>query len=128
MFGVFTLKTMGLLTDQQLHNLAMNVVGKDLEELGYEFLAVNSKKSKNPQFVATKEKRLIFVVVRAVNYPDNPVFYDEELMGEVSKHGINYEAKTFYAGVGVANSISYELPVDSEEDYILNYTGLIEIK
>jgi len=31
---------MGLLTDQQLHNLAMNVVGKDLEELGYEFLAV----------------------------------------------------------------------------------------
>ena len=52
---------MGLLSEQQLHNLAMNVVGKDLEEMGYEFLAVNSKKSKNPQFVATKDKKLIFI-------------------------------------------------------------------
>jgi hypothetical protein len=56
------------------------------------------------------------------------MLYDEELMQKVSKHAVNYEAKTFYAGVGVANSISYELPVDSEEDYVLNYTGLIEIK
>ncbi|WP_019037932.1 hypothetical protein [Psychroflexus tropicus] len=119
---------MGLLSEQQLHNLAMNVVGKDLEEMGYEFLAVNSKKSKNPQFVATKDKKLIFVVVRAVKYPDNPVIYNEELMKKVSDHGINYKAKTFYAGVGIANSLSYDLPVDSEEDYVLNYTGLIEIK
>ncbi|MFO7746055.1 MAG: Na(+)-translocating NADH-quinone reductase subunit F [Psychroflexus sp.] len=119
---------MGLLTEQQLHNLAMNVVGKDLEEMGYEFLAVNSKKSKNPQFVATKDKKLIFVVVRAVKYPENPVLYNEELMQKVAKHGVSFEAKTFYAGVGIANSISYELPVDSEEDYVLNYSGLIEIK
>ncbi|MBZ9651330.1 Na(+)-translocating NADH-quinone reductase subunit F [Psychroflexus montanilacus] len=119
---------MGLLSEQQLHNLAMNVVGKDLEDMGYEFLAVNSKKSKNPQFVATKDKKLIFVVVRAVKYPENPVLYDEELMQKVSKHGVNFKAKTFYAGVGIANSISYELPVDSEEDYVLNYSGLIEIK
>ncbi|MFD0932551.1 Na(+)-translocating NADH-quinone reductase subunit F [Psychroflexus salinarum] len=119
---------MGLLTEQQLHNLAMNVVGKDLEEMGYEFLAVNSKKSKNPQFVATKDKKLIFVVVRAVKYPENPVLYNEELLQKVAKHGVSFEAKTFYAGVGIANSISYELPVDSEEDYVLNYSGLIEIK
>lgn len=126
--GFFISKPMGLLSEQQLHNLAMNVVGKDLEDMGYEFLAVNSKKSKNPQFVATKDKKLIFVVVRAVKYPENPVLYDEELMQKVSKHGVNFKAKTFYAGVGIANSISYELPVDSEEDYVLNYSGLIEIK
>lgn len=119
---------MGLLTEQQLHNLAMNVVGKDLEEMGYEFLAINSKKSKNPQFVAKNDKKLIFVVVRAVKYPENPVLYNEELMNKVAKHGVSFEAQTFYAGVGIANSISYELPVDSEEDYVINYTGLIEIK
>jgi len=28
------------LTKQELHNLAMNIVGKELEEKGYEFLAV----------------------------------------------------------------------------------------
>jgi hypothetical protein len=119
---------MGLLTEQQLHNLAMNVVGEDLEDIGYEFLAVNSKKGKNPQFVATKGGKLIFVVVKAVTYPDNPVLYDEELMQKVKNHGVNFKARTFYAGVGVANSISYELPVDSEEDYVVNYSGLIEIK
>ena len=119
---------MSLLTDQQLHNLAMNVVGKDLEDLGYEFLAVNSKKSKNPQFVAIKNKQLIFVVVRAIRYPDNPVLYDQTLLEKVRAHGLNYEAKSFYAGVGIANSVSYDLPVDSEEDYVLNYSGLIEIK
>ncbi|SDG63054.1 Na(+)-translocating NADH-quinone reductase subunit F [Psychroflexus sediminis] len=119
---------MGLLTEQQLHNLAMNVVGKDLEDMGYEFLAVNSKKSRNPQFVATKDKQLIFVVVRAVKYPENPVLYNEELMQKVAKHAATHNAKTFYAGVGIANSVSYDLPVDSEEDYILNYSELIEIK
>lgn len=124
----YNFAVMGILTEQQLHNLAMNVVGKDLEDMGYEFLAVNSKKSKNPQFVAIKNKQLIFVVVRAIQYPDNPVIYDETLLEKVRKHGLNYKAKTFFAGVGVANSVSYELPVDSEEDYVLNYSGLIEIK
>ncbi len=28
---------------QELHNLAMNLVGKDLEKRGFEFIAVNSK-------------------------------------------------------------------------------------
>lgn len=119
---------MSLLSEQQLHNLAMNAVGEDLESLGYEFLAVNSKIGKNPQFVATRSGKLIFVVVRAVKYPDNPVLYDEKLLDKITKHGTKFNAKTFYAGVGIANSISYELPVDSEEDYVLNYTGLIEIK
>ena len=43
---------MSQLTDQELHNLAMNIVGKDLEEQGYEFLGVNSDFKKDPQFVA----------------------------------------------------------------------------
>jgi hypothetical protein len=119
---------MGILTKQQLHQMAMNIVGDELEELGYEFLAINSKPAKNPQFVAIKNKQLIFVVVRAVTYPDNPVIYDEALLDKVRKHGLNYEAKTFFAGVGIANSVSYELPVDSDEDYVVNYSGLIEIK
>ena len=31
------------LTKQELHNLAMNHVGKDLEQRGFEFIAVNSQ-------------------------------------------------------------------------------------
>ena len=30
------------LTEQELHNLAMNHVGKDLEQRGFEFIAIKS--------------------------------------------------------------------------------------
>ena len=39
------------LTEQELHNLAMNHVGKDLESRGFEFIAIKSKLKKHPQFV-----------------------------------------------------------------------------
>ena len=34
------------LSKQELHNLAMNHVGKDLESRGFEFMAINSKLKK----------------------------------------------------------------------------------
>jgi hypothetical protein len=45
---------MRALTEQELHNLAMNIVGKQLQAEGYEFMGVNSKPKKNPQFVCLK--------------------------------------------------------------------------
>ena len=33
---------MQVLTGQELHNLAMNIVGEKLEKMGYEFQAINS--------------------------------------------------------------------------------------
>ena len=37
------------LSKQDMHNLAMNIVGKDLESQGFEFIAINSKLKKHPQ-------------------------------------------------------------------------------
>ncbi|SCY25798.1 hypothetical protein SAMN05192588_1915 [Nonlabens sp. Hel1_33_55] len=116
------------LTEQELHQLAMNIVGKELEEDGYDFLAVNSKPKKDPQFVVLKNKKLNFVVVRAVTYPANPVEYDEKLMQTVYEHAVKYKARTYFAGVGLANSRDYDMPVHHEDDYVVNYAGLIEIK
>ena len=45
------------LSSQELHNLAMNHVGKDLESRGFEFIAVNSKLKKNPQFVCIDKNK-----------------------------------------------------------------------
>jgi len=118
---------MAILDEQQLHNLAMNIVGKDLEKQGYEFLGVNSKLKKNPQFVALRDKKLHFVVVRAISYPDNPENHDEKLMNKLKNHADKFNARTFYAGVGLANEANYDLPVNSEDDYIVQYSGLKEI-
>lgn len=111
------------LSKQELHNLAMNIVGKDLEEKGYEFLGVNSKLKRNPQFVALKGGKLHFVIVRAITYPDDPAAFDPAFMKDIKEHAEKHHAKTFYAGVGLANSSDYDKPVSSDEDYVVNYTG-----
>lgn len=118
---------MATLDEQQLHNLAMNIVGKDLENQGYEFLGVNSKLKKNPQFVALRDKKLHFVIVRAINYPNNPSQHDDAFMKKMKDHADKFNAKTFYAGVGIANQKDFELPVNSDDDYVVQYAGLKEI-
>lgn len=115
------------LTKQELHHLAMNIVGKELEEKGYEFLGVNSQLKKNPQFVALKNKKLHFVIVRAIEYPDDPSAFDPAFLREIKEHAAKFNALTFYAGVGLANSTDYEKPISSDEDYIVNYSGWKEI-
>ncbi len=118
---------MQVLTEQELHNLAMNIVGRQLEQAGYEFMGVNSKPQKNPQFVCLKDKKLHFIVVRNVPFPEDPQNYDQELMAKMKDHAYKHEAKAYYAGVGLSNAKDRNLPVYLNEEYIVDYNGLIEI-
>ncbi len=118
---------MEVLSEQELHNLAMNVVGKDLESQGFEFVAVNSKLKKDPQFVCLKDRKLHFVVVKAILYPDNPKDFDVIYMEIVREHALKFKARTFFAGVGIANAEDYEKPVVKGHNYIVNYDGIQEI-
>jgi len=115
------------LTEQELHNLAMNIVGKQLEAEGYEFMGVNSKPKKNPQFVCLKDKRLFFIVVRSVPHPLDPRAYDNILLQKIKDHALTQNGETYYAGVGIYNALDRNLPVYLNEDYILEYDGLIKI-
>jgi len=116
-----------MLTEQQLHNTAMEIVGKQLEKDGFEFLTVNSKLKKDPQFVCLKDKKLHFVIVRAVKYPINPIDYDGVLMEKVRAHAEKFEARTYYAGVGLAHGLDYNLPISKDAPMAINYQGLQEI-
>jgi hypothetical protein len=115
------------LTDQELHNLAMNIVGRRLEAQGYEFMGINSKPGRNPQFVCLKDKKLYFIVVRSVSYPQDPSSYDPILMEKIKEHALKQDAETYYAGVGLYNASDRNLPVYLNEDYLLDYEGLIKI-
>ena len=118
---------MKALTAQELHNLAMNIVGRQLEAEGYEIMGVNSKPKSNPQFVCLKEKQLHFIVVRNVPYPEDPKSFDDLVLDKVKEHALKYEARTYYAGVGLSNAEDRNLPVYLNEPYIVEYEGLIEI-
>lgn len=107
--------------------MAMNIVGRQLEADGFEFMAINSKPKKNPQYVCLKDKNLHFIVVRNIEFPNNPKDYDVELMEKMRDHAIKFEAKTYYAGVGISNAADRTLPVYLNEEYIVDYDGLLEI-
>ena len=113
------------LSEQELHNLAMNFVGKELEEMGFEFIAVNSKLKKHPQFVCIDEdNQRYFVVVKAVKLPLNPNNYDVVWMETFKKHAQEQDAKVLYAGVGLGNPDDENLPIYLNEEYLLEYSGL----
>jgi hypothetical protein len=65
--------------------------------------------------------------VRAITYPENPKTFDKDFMESMKEHALKFNARTFYAGVGLANSADYEKPITSEEDYVINYNGWQEI-
>ncbi len=113
------------LNKQELHNLAMNHVGKDLEKRGFEFIAINSTLKKHPQFVCIdKNKNYYFVIVRAVLLPDNPNNYDVVWMETFKKHAHEKNAKVLYAGVGLGNPNGENLPLYLNEAYLIEYNGI----
>ncbi len=113
------------LSEQELHNLAMNHVGKELEERGFEFIAINSKLKKHPQFVCMdKSKQYFFIVVKAVLLPDNPNNYDVIWMETFKKHARENNAKILYAGVGLGNPEGDSLPIFLDEEYLIEYNGI----
>lgn len=116
-----------ILSEQELHYLAMNIVGDELKSEGYEFLGVNSKLKRNPQFVALKDKILHFVIVRAISYPQDAHAYDPAFMQTMKEHALKFEAKTYYAGVGLGHGDDYTKPVIKDEPYSLLYKGIQEI-
>ena len=113
------------LTKQELHNLAMNHVGKDLESRGFEFVAINSKLKRHPQFVCMdKNKQYYFVIVKAVILPENANNYDVVWMESFKKHAQEHNAKVLYAGVGLGNPKGDDLPIYLNEEYLIEYNGI----
>ena len=113
------------LSEQELHNLAMNHVGKELEERGFEFVAINSKLKKHPQFVCIDQtSQYFFGIVRAVILPENPNNYDVVWMETFKQHARDNDAKVLYAGMGLGNPNGEQLPIYLDEDYLLEYNGI----
>lgn len=115
------------LNDSELHSLAMNIVGKELEKNSFEFLSINSSLKKNPQFVCTKNKQLYFVIVKVVLYPNNPKTFQIKNLKKMLNHSKKFDAKLLSAKVGLANSEDYELPLFKNSSYVVNYHGFEEI-
>lgn len=119
---------MQILTEQELHNLAMNIVGEKLEKMGYEFQAINSQLKKHPQFVLYKKgEPTIFVLVKATKNLQNPNKYDTIWMETFKNHAKKNKAKVWFAGVGIANAESVESPVFKNQPYYVAFEDFVKI-
>lgn len=113
------------LSAQELHNLAMNIVGKELEKKGYEFLAVNSQLKKHPQFVCVdKNNQQYFVIVKATEITEEPIGYDVVWMETFKTHARKMNSKVLFAGVGLGDPNNKFKPPNVNEKYLLQYDGL----
>lgn len=113
------------LSAQELHNLAMNIVGKDMESKGYEFIAVNSQLKRNPQFVCIDENnKRFFVIVRATLISEYSIAYDVIWMETFKNHARKNNAKVLFASVGIGNIEDKSKVPNLNEAYLLQYEGL----
>src|SRR5690606_2487277 len=115
------------LTQQELHNLAINIVDREHEAQDIEFMEVNRATGKKPQFVCLRAKALHFIAACAEAFPEDPTAYDPKLLKRVKEHSQKFEAGCFYAGVGLYNAGNRELPVELDQEYLVDYQGLIEV-
>tara|TARA_B100000963_G_scaffold148267_1_gene129099 strand:+ start:74133 stop:74495 length:363 start_codon:yes stop_codon:yes gene_type:complete len=119
---------MNFLSGQEMHNLAMKIVGDQLKNSGYEFLSVNSELKKDPQFVCLKDKKVFFVIIRAIRFPNNPDYFDLNNFKKIIEHAKSFKAQVFYAGVGLGNPKNLKLKLEKNQSYTINYNGLKKIK
>jgi hypothetical protein len=113
------------LSKQELHNLAMNIVGKDLEANGYEFIAINSQLKRNPQFVCVdKNNTRYFVIVKTFGIDDYSTSFDVIWMETFKNHARLNDAKVLFAGVGLGAKTDESKPPFLNEPYLLQYEGL----
>ncbi len=109
---------MQVLTPQELHNLGMNFVGKKLQKMGYEFVAVNSTLKKHPQFVLHKKgEPTIFVLVKTSNNIQQPEKHNRIWLETFKQHALKSNAKIWLAYIAIANAESVALPVFKNQPY-----------
>ncbi len=119
---------MSPLSAQELHNLAMNIVGEKLQEMGYEFVAINSKLKKHPQFVLYKKNEpTIFVLVKATTNLQESQLFDAVWMETFAEHAKKQNAHVWFAGVGLANAESVDMPVFKDQRYYVAFDDFIKI-
>ena len=118
-----------MLTEQELHNLAMNIVGEAVvEALNWEFLLVNSQMKKDPQFVCIdKQGKKHFIIVRPILGGDDPDEYDALFMEVVRQKALENNADAYWAGVGLTQVHDKTAPLENGKPYRVNFKGLLKI-
>lgn len=92
-----------MMTAEELHQLGIKVVYKEMIDKGFEIVGVRNEFTSNPQIVAKKEGKFVLVVVKTAAYPDMGILYPR-VAAEVNDIAAQKGAICYFASVGVANA------------------------
>lgn len=110
-------------TKEEIHYIGMNFIGEELQKMGYEFLGVNSKLEKHPQFVLFKKgEPITFVMVKTVVVPSdfNRV---PEIQEKVIKHAKTQDSSVWFAGIGLCDNENPEKAPIKGKPYQILFSG-----
>ncbi len=117
-----------MLTELEIHHLGMNYIGEILQEDGYEFIAINSKLKKHPQYVCFKEgESTLFVLVKTVLFPQDPDLFDEKLIQQFKEHAKDKDARVWYVGVSLSNDNDITEQLMKGDAYKIKSSGFKKI-
>ena len=110
-------------TKEEIHYAGMNFVGEELQKMGYEFLGVNSKPNKHPQFVIFKSgEPITFVMVKTEIFP-NDFNQLPNVADKVIAHAKKQDSSVWFAGVGLCDANDEKLPPSKGKDYKILFNG-----
>ena len=116
------------LTELEIHHLGMNYIGEILENDGFEFLAINSKLKKHPQFVCFKKgEHTLFVLVKTVLFPRDPDLYDQRLIEKVKQRAKESDARVWFVGVGLSHAKDVTKKLLKGNSYKIKSSGFKKI-
>jgi len=120
-----------LLSNQEIHELGINIVVDDIRKQGFSILAVTTDITKNPQIIATANCRKVFVAVRTAVYPKRGMFENFKIASNIIKESVFERAACYFASVGIANAngvtdLEMSIPTKGSGFYV-SYDGLVEL-
>ena len=115
-------------TEEELHYIGMNFIGEELQKMGFEFLAVNSKLKKHPQFVTYKKgEKNVFIMVQSF-LPPNDYTKVPEVAQKVLDKANEQDANLWFAGVGITHANDITKPPVKGEAYKILFNGFNFLK
>ncbi|MDO5510262.1 MAG: Na(+)-translocating NADH-quinone reductase subunit F [Weeksellaceae bacterium] len=115
------------LSKEEMHYLGMEFIGEELQQMGYEFLGVNSAPKKHPQFVIFKSgEKIKFVIVRT-KCVTNPKPEKPEYVERVIDHATKQESGVWYAYVLLAHGDDTSQAPIKGERYSIIFQGFEEL-
>lgn len=115
-------------TEEEIHYIGMNFIGEELQKMGFEFLAVNSKLKKHPQFVTYKKnEKNIFIMVQS-SLPPKDYTQIPSIAKKVLEKAIEQDCNFWFAGVGITHANDLSKPPIKGEPYKILFNGFNFIK